>query len=215
MTIQKSVKKTFLKMLDPGSPFLFTTTIRAASTFFVALLALAGTIQVQGQSAAAREIVPEEIIVTLPESLSSLRREVYRAENKVFDVFNELNDDLEYDIKCKMENRHGTKMRVRVCKPNYYRFAMEEEGETLARKFAAFMEVGPAVTGPGQMFYLPTPNIDRIAGPGTSAIPHKDKKMDQLIRTAIAVSPEFVEAVREYDIINKHYEETRKARFEE
>lgn len=214
MTIQKSVKKTYLKTLDPGSPFLFTTPIRAASPCFVALLAIAGAIQVQAQqTAAAREIIPEEIIVTLPESLTKLRREVYRAENKVFDVFNELNDDLEYDIKCEMENRHGTKMRVRVCKPNYYRFAMEEEGETLARKFAAFMEVGP--TMPGQMFHLPTPNIDRIAGPGTSAIPHKDKKMEQLIRTAIAVSPEFVEAIREYDIINNHYEETRRARFED
>jgi hypothetical protein len=47
------------------------------------------------------------------------RNEVYVAENKLFDMFNELNEDDQYDVTCIFEVPIGANIRRRVCRANY------------------------------------------------------------------------------------------------
>jgi len=58
----------------------------------------------------------EELTVVAPQSLSTMRDELIRAEEDVLAVFNSLNDDDDYDITCRRERPIGSNIPVRVCK---------------------------------------------------------------------------------------------------
>ena len=61
----------------------------------------------------------EEIIVYGNKSLNALRREIYKAEENFFEVFNSLNQDFEYDVNCYYEVPTGTHIRRHVCRANF------------------------------------------------------------------------------------------------
>ena len=61
----------------------------------------------------------EEIIVTAPRSLSSIRVAIVESEENVLDLFNSMNDDNDYDIRCGRETAVGTHIARRVCRPRY------------------------------------------------------------------------------------------------
>ena len=61
----------------------------------------------------------EEIVVYGEKSISALRREVYKAEENFFDLFNSLNQDFEYDVNCYYEAPTGTRIRHHVCRANF------------------------------------------------------------------------------------------------
>jgi len=63
----------------------------------------------------------EEVVVYGNKSLSQLRRELYKAEDAVIDLFNSLNSDDEFDIRCYKEAPTGSHIKKRVCKTNYVR----------------------------------------------------------------------------------------------
>jgi hypothetical protein len=77
--------------------------------------------------AAAQEGEPEptetieEIVVYGNKSLARLHLELYKAEDAVFDLFNSLNSDDEFDIHCYKEAPTGSHIKKRVCKTNYVR----------------------------------------------------------------------------------------------
>jgi hypothetical protein len=61
----------------------------------------------------------EEIIVVAPRSLSSMRGEIRRAEENVLALFNAMNDDHDYDIRCRQEAPLGSHIPVRICNPRF------------------------------------------------------------------------------------------------
>ena len=77
--------------------------------------------------AAAQQVEPEpaetieEIVVYGHKSLVRLHLELYKAEDAVIDLFNSLNSDDEFDIRCRKEGPTGSKIKERVCKTNYER----------------------------------------------------------------------------------------------
>ena len=48
-----------------------------------------------------------------------LRHEVYKAEERAYDLFNELNTDDEFDVICKLVAPTGTRLEKRVCRPRF------------------------------------------------------------------------------------------------
>lgn len=74
-----------------------------------------------------REI--EEITVISQKTLLSLRYQIIRAEDRVFEVFNKLNDDDKYDIHCFLRAPTGTRIKQRDCAPNYYRNATADQAK--------------------------------------------------------------------------------------
>lgn len=68
----------------------------------------------------------DEIIVYGSKSLNQLRLEMNRAEEIVFDRFNSLNSDDEYDIHCYKEAKIGSRIKRRICRANYVRHLTSE-----------------------------------------------------------------------------------------
>lgn len=68
----------------------------------------------------------DEITVLGARTLGSMRAEVTEAEQVVYDMFNELNDDDDYDIICKKETRIGSQIPHRICLARMYRDQVAE-----------------------------------------------------------------------------------------
>jgi hypothetical protein len=70
----------------------------------------------------------EEVIVSgRLDSLSELRKAVDRAEDRVYERYNEINKGRDYDIECLREAPLGTRLEVKSCKPRYVADALHED----------------------------------------------------------------------------------------
>lgn len=63
--------------------------------------------------------LPTEIEVISPRTLLHFRQEVTQAEEVVHSVWNDLNDDDLFDIRCVWEARTGTTIKRRRCAPRF------------------------------------------------------------------------------------------------
>ncbi len=87
---------------------------------FVAVLALPLT-------AAGEEDVIDDIVVTGEKSMAELRRELAKAEKEFYSLYNDLNDDNDYDVRCRMESPTGVRKRYQVCRPVFFSEARNRE----------------------------------------------------------------------------------------
>jgi hypothetical protein len=70
----------------------------------------------------------EEVIVSGKlDSLSELRKAVDRAENRVYERYNEVNQGSAYDIECLTEAPLGSRQKVKKCQPRYVSDALHED----------------------------------------------------------------------------------------
>jgi len=70
----------------------------------------------------------EEVIVSGKlDSLSQLRKAVDRAENRVYERYNEINRNRDYDIECLTEAPLGSRQKVKKCQPRYVSDALHED----------------------------------------------------------------------------------------
>ena len=130
----------------------------------------------------------EEIVVYGEKSLTQLRLELHRAEDKAYALFNSLNSDDEYDIHCYREAQIGSHIKRRICRPNYVSQATSEEARNLLR---------------GQ--------------PGTSAwarTRQKDKVLRENMEALVVERPEFFKALSEFSDANQALESERQRRCE-
>jgi hypothetical protein len=74
---------------------------------------------------------PDEIIVL--GRIDELRRQLRRAEEAVYERFNEINSDDRFDIHCRMEPQIDSHIPVRVCVSNSWREQDANYGEDLLR----------------------------------------------------------------------------------
>jgi len=74
---------------------------------------------------------PEEITITGQKSRWMLEARLWKAEEAVYDTFNKLNDDHQYDVHCTWEipmNRH---IREHVCRPAFLDTATQVEAQAI------------------------------------------------------------------------------------
>ena len=89
------------------------------------------------QAAPARDIaaassplpLPEEITIEGRKSVTALQHQIHAAEDVLFGLFNELNDDELYDIHCAWKAPLGTRILQRSCRPNFYLDILEKHAE--------------------------------------------------------------------------------------
>lgn len=72
--------------------------------------------------------IDEEIVVR-GRSLTILRQQLRLAEEAVFARFNEINSDDQFDIHCYEEAPTGSRIRRRLCHPNFWRTAQASAGQ--------------------------------------------------------------------------------------
>jgi hypothetical protein len=117
----------------------------------------------------------EEIIVYGEKSVGDLRREVYKAEENFFDLFNSLNEDFEYDVNCYYEVPTGTHLRRHVCKANFV-------VEATSAQYVEIRTRGPRY-----------PTV-----PPELVIAKKKKILRQKMEALVAEHPELLQALTEY-----------------
>ena len=78
------------------------TSTRNMLALFVTVLALPLSAFAQDNE------VIDDIVVVGEKSLSQLRRDVYEAEEEFYALFNKLNDERDFDVRCRYERATGT-----------------------------------------------------------------------------------------------------------
>jgi hypothetical protein len=71
--------------------------------------------------------IDEVIVSGRLDSLSQLRRALNRAEDRVYERYNELNKNNAYDIECITEAPLGSRQKVKKCHPRYVSDALHED----------------------------------------------------------------------------------------
>lgn len=61
----------------------------------------------------------DEIAVVGQKSLTTLRKEVYKAEEEFYSVYNKLNDEKDYQVRCFYEKPTGTRIKNHVCRAKF------------------------------------------------------------------------------------------------
>ncbi len=131
----------------------------------------------------------EELTVVAPQSLSSMRSEIVDAENDVLALFNSLNDDNDYDIRCRKEVPLGSHISARTCTP---RFADRET----ARAAQDFMF--------GLGYFDPTAQIRSY-----------EVILREKMATLVAENPELYQAMLKYYQLKTGYDAERAERFKD
>lgn len=72
-------------------------------------------------------------ITITQKQIGTLRNKILEAQDNIIDLFNELNDDDEFDIICRRAAYTGTRMSKTRCSPNYYGDALANEAQSLVR----------------------------------------------------------------------------------
>ena len=146
---------------------------------FVLILALAPvgmsqTVTIEESESAFSESI-EEIIVYGEKSVGELRRDVYKAEENFFDLFNSLNQDFEYDVNCYYEVPTGTRLRRHVCRANFV-------VEATSVQYVELRTRGPRY-----------PTL-----PPELVIARKKNLLHQKMEAMVAEHPELLQALTEY-----------------
>jgi len=77
----------------------------------------------------------EEITITGQRPLRSMRIEIENAENLVNSLYNDLNDNDEFDVECREETHLGSFISERVCEPMFMKRLREENVQDYIRGF--------------------------------------------------------------------------------
>src|SRR5689334_14628455 len=79
----------------------------------------------------------DEVVVRGKRTLFSLRKELQAARENVWDVFNTINSDDDFDIACTSAPQTGSHYKKRACRPQYATNATRQAGQDLARRMSA------------------------------------------------------------------------------
>ena len=102
---------------------------RMILALFVALLALplvaVGQDEEPPNGVASNDETIEDNVVVSQKSKGELRRDVFEAEEEFYSVFNKLNDDKDFDVRCRYEKATGTNIKNHVCRARFVTKAFE------------------------------------------------------------------------------------------
>lgn len=86
------------------------------AVFAVSLAAVACPLAAPAQD---DDQVTENIVVVGEKSTAQMRRDVFEAEEEFYAIYNELNDDDDYDVSCFYEKATGTNIKNHVCRAKF------------------------------------------------------------------------------------------------
>lgn len=96
---------------------------RTILALFVALLTLPLAALGKGEGTstgmASNNETIDDIVVVGQKSLSALRKDVFEAEEDFYAVFNKLNDEKDFDVRCHYEKATGTHIKNHVCRARF------------------------------------------------------------------------------------------------
>ena len=73
----------------------------------------------------------DEITVYGENSVQAIKAQIIRADRKLYGLFNELNDDRDYDVHCRLEGVYASRRKERICLPAFEHGVLEESWNDL------------------------------------------------------------------------------------
>ena len=158
---------------------------RAASFIaFLCLLSVAAfPIAAVGQEeGTSNDETIEDNVVVDQKSLSELRKDAYKAEEEFYSVYNKLNDEKEYDVRCFYEKTTGTNIKNHVCRARFVTNAYDRHARRNRN------------------------DMSRMANQGAIPIPaEKTARYQEILETLIAADPELQAALVRYNTAQSSY----------
>ncbi len=125
-------------------------------------------------------------VVDDQKSLSELRREAYDAEDDFYAVYNKLNDEKEYDVRCFYEKPTGTNIKNHICRARFVTNAYDKHARRNRN------------------------DLSRAANQDAIPIPEeKSARYQEILETLIAANPELQVALARYSTAQARYMEKR------
>jgi hypothetical protein len=138
----------------------------------------------------------DEITVIGQRSLRELRLEVQAARERVYDIFNSLNSDDEFDIHCRRTVRTGTRIPQRICEPQFVpRLVLEA-----SREYVACLNWGGWCVG------------QTAAQAIMWQVFVKEMQLDWEVQRLTREHGEVRQAIAEYQGVERRYEDARRTR---
>ncbi len=131
----------------------------------------------------------EEIIVVAPRSLSSMRVEIRRVEENVLALFNAMNDDHDYDIRCRQEAPLGSHIPVRICNPRFV-------DRLIGRETQLYLRTGVYTEPVGE-------------------IRQHQEVLNEMMRTMVEENPQLRDEMQLFYDLKTQYDAERKERLED
>jgi hypothetical protein len=94
----------------------------------LALAALAGPVLAQDAPLSSPPVASDEEVVVRGRTPLEVRLEIEKVENAVYERFNALNSDDDFDIVCAEHAPTGSNIPVRSCRPNFVLRAEQRAG---------------------------------------------------------------------------------------
>lgn len=147
---------------------------------FIAILAM--PITALGEEATSNNQPIDNIVVEGKKSLGNLRRDVYEAEEDFYTLFNQLNDEPDYNVRCFYEKATGTNIKNHVCRA---RFVSKAYSSHAARNGNDLSRVA-----------------NQDANPTLKA---KTEKYQEKMETLIAENPDLMTALVRYNTLRAEF----------
>jgi hypothetical protein len=87
-------------------------------------------------SATSAEPNIEELVIS-GKTIYEMRRDIVKAEDRFYALYNKLNTETLYDMHCAMEAPTGARIDRRTCRAEYYDRALEDESRAMLQGHAA------------------------------------------------------------------------------
>lgn len=108
-----------------------------------ALMVLAiNTASLQASENADNERLPEEVTVIGQKQFRTLEFQINAAEDLMYGLFNEINTDDRYDIHCTWERPLGTKIKQKVCRPQFLNDATTDAAKDFLSQSTGYGSTG-------------------------------------------------------------------------
>ena len=150
----------------------------------------------------------EEIQVVETKTLSQLRREVTRAENRQFELFNSLVDDREYEIICRRMETTRNHVKTRVCQPRFM--------QTLLRK-QRLNDAQRPQRMPGRLNPAGITHGSLISAPSFIALRKEELDkyllLEEKFNALVGRHDELADAVEEVRVLKEVYADSHESRF--
>ena len=112
----------------------------------VVLSASATQVQRLEPTASARPVEAPEEIVVRGRQLAKFRLEVQTARERAYAIFNEINSNDDFDVRCRDERKYHSRATRRVCRPQFESRIAAEAGAEYMDQLR--MECPPTAAGP-------------------------------------------------------------------
>ena len=94
---------------------------------YLILASFIGVLALPMAAVAQDEEAIDDIVVTGQKSKGALRRDLIDAQDDFYSLYNKLNDDNEYDVRCSYEMPTGQRTKHYICRPVFFSKARNRE----------------------------------------------------------------------------------------